>query len=222
MELGGSDPFVVLDDADIDLAVKEGTRARNINAGQACISAKRFIVTEAVADEFETKLAESVGALVVGDPTDPATQVGPLARPDLVDTLREQVEESLAAGAEALVGGFEHGGPGAFVDPLVLTGVEPGMRVFREETFGPVAAVVRVPDEAAAIDAANDSDFGLGASVFSQRRRAGEAGRGGDRRRDDLHQHDRRLRSAAALRRGQTAAASAASSASGASTSSST
>ena len=168
MELGGSDPFVVLDDADIDLAVKEGTRARNINAGQACIAAKRFIVAESVADEFEAKLAESVGALVVGDPTDPATQVGPLARPDLVDTLREQVEESLAAGAEALVGGFEHGGPGAFVDPLVLTGVEPGMRVFREETFGPVAAVVRVPDEATAIEVANDSDFGLGASVFSR------------------------------------------------------
>jgi succinate-semialdehyde dehydrogenase / glutarate-semialdehyde dehydrogenase len=168
MELGGSDPFVVLDDADVDLAVAEGTRARNINAGQACISAKRFIVAEAVADEFETKLAEAVGALVVGDPTDPATQVGPLARTDLVDTLRGQVEESIAAGAEALVGGFEHDGPGAFVDPLVLTGVEPGMRVFREETFGPVAAVVRVADEAAAIAAANDSDFGLGASIFSQ------------------------------------------------------
>ncbi len=168
MELGGSDPFVVLDDADIDLAVKEGTRARNINAGQACISAKRFIVADQVADEFETKLAASVGALVVGDPTDPATQVGPLARPDLVDTLRAQVEDSIAAGAKALVGGFEHDGPGTFVDPLVLTGVEPEMRVFREETFGPVAAVVRVPDEAAAIAAANDSDFGLGASVFSQ------------------------------------------------------
>jgi succinate-semialdehyde dehydrogenase/glutarate-semialdehyde dehydrogenase len=168
MELGGSDPFVVLDDADVDLAVKEGTRARNINAGQACISAKRFIVAESIADEFETKLAASVGSLVVGDPTDPATQVGPLARPDLVDTLRAQVEDSIAAGAEALVGGFEHDGPGTFVDPLVLTGVEPQMRVFREETFGPVAAVVRVPDEAAAIAAANDSDFGLGASVFSQ------------------------------------------------------
>lgn len=168
MELGGSDPFVVLDDADIDLAVKEGTRARNINAGQACISAKRFIVTESVAEEFEAKLAESVGSLVVGDPTDPATQVGPLARPDLVDTLRGQVEDSIAAGAEALVGGFDHEGPGTFVDPLVLTGVEPGMRVFQEETFGPVAAVVRVPDEAAAIEVANDSDFGLGASVFSR------------------------------------------------------
>jgi succinate-semialdehyde dehydrogenase / glutarate-semialdehyde dehydrogenase len=168
MELGGSDPFVVLDDADVDLAVAEGTRARNINAGQACISAKRFIVAEAVADEFEAKLAESVGALVVGDPTDPETQVGPLARTDLVDTLRAQVEDSIAAGAEALVGGFEHEGPGAFVDPLVLTGVEPDMRVFREETFGPVAAVVRVPDEEAAIAAANDSDFGLGASIFSR------------------------------------------------------
>jgi succinate-semialdehyde dehydrogenase / glutarate-semialdehyde dehydrogenase len=168
MELGGSDPFVVLDDADVDLAVAEATRARNINAGQACIAGKRFIVDEAVADEFERKFADSVAALAVGDPTAEGTQVGPLARPDLVETLREQVEDSVAAGAEVLTGGFDWDGPGSFVRPLVLTGVTPEMRVFREETFGPAAAVVRVANEEAAIAAANDSEFGLGASVFSR------------------------------------------------------
>jgi succinate-semialdehyde dehydrogenase/glutarate-semialdehyde dehydrogenase len=168
MELGGSDPFVVLDDADIDLAVAEGTRARCINAGQACIAAKRFIVAESVADEFERKLADSIGSLVVGDPTAEGTQVGPLARADLVDGLREQVEDSLAAGAEQRSGGFDWEGEGSFVKPLVITGVTPQMRIFREETFGPVAAVIRVPDEEAAIATANDSEFGLGASVFSR------------------------------------------------------
>ena len=168
MELGGSDAFVVLEDADIDLAVAEGTRARNINAGQACIAGKRFIVVEEVADEFERKLAESVAALRVGDPTNPETQVGPLARPDLVETLRGQVEDSVSDGAEVLTGGFDWDGPGSFVRPLVLAGVTPDMRVFREETFGPAAAVIRVADEEAAIEVANDSQFGLGASVFSR------------------------------------------------------
>lgn len=168
MELGGSDAFVVLDDADLDLAVAEAARARCINAGQACISGKRFIVVEEVADEFERKLAESLGGLAVGDPTAEGTEVGPLARPDLVETLRGQVEDSVAAGAELLTGGFDWDGPGSFVRPLVIAGVTPAMRVFREETFGPAAAVVRVPDEEAAIEMANDSDFGLGASVFSR------------------------------------------------------
>jgi len=120
--LGGEKVF--LDDVEVtdELLQRIIFECCTLHAGQACISAKRFIVAESIADEFETKLAESVGSLVVGDPTDPATQVGPLARPDLVDTLREQVEESIAAGAEALVGGFEHDGPGTFVDPLVLTG----------------------------------------------------------------------------------------------------
>lgn len=168
MELGGSDAFVVLADADLDLAAAEATRARNINAGQACIAAKRFIVVDEVADEFERKLAESVAALKVGDPTAEETQVGPLARPDLVEALREQVEGSLAAGAELLTGGFDWDGEGSFVRPLVLTGVTPEMPVFREETFGPAAAVIRVADTEAAIELANDSQFGLGASVFSR------------------------------------------------------
>jgi succinate-semialdehyde dehydrogenase/glutarate-semialdehyde dehydrogenase len=168
MELGGSDPFIVLDDADIDAAAREGCRGRNINAGQACIAAKRFIVVDAVADQFERKLTEAVEGLQIGDPLDPDTDVGPLARPDLVDDLRRQVEASEAAGAELATGGFEHELPGSFVKPIVMTGVTPEMAVFREETFGPVAAVVRVADEEEAIAVANRSDFGLGASVWTR------------------------------------------------------
>jgi succinate-semialdehyde dehydrogenase/glutarate-semialdehyde dehydrogenase len=167
MELGGSDPFIVLEDADLDAAAREGCRGRNINAGQACIASKRFIVVESVADEFERKLTEAVAALKVGDPLDPATDVGPLARPDLVDDLRRQVEQSAAAGATVATGGFDGDGPGCFVEPIVITGVTPEMPVFREETFGPVAAVVRVADADEAVEVANDSDFGLGASVWT-------------------------------------------------------
>lgn len=167
MELGGSDPFIVLDDADLAKAAVEGCRGRNINAGQACIAAKRFIVVESVADEFEERLAEAVSALEVGDPLDPSTQVGPLARADLVETLRRQVEASVADGAKMVVGGFDVDGPGFYVRPIVLTGVTPEMAVFREETFGPVAAVTRARDEDEAIALANESSYGLGASVWS-------------------------------------------------------
>jgi succinate-semialdehyde dehydrogenase / glutarate-semialdehyde dehydrogenase len=167
MELGGSDPFIVLDDADLDAAAREGCRGRNINAGQACIASKRFIVLDAVADEFERKLTEAVGALTVGDPRDPATDVGPLARPDLVDDLRRQVDRSVSAGAAVLTGGFDSEAPGCFVRPIVMTAVTPDMAVFREETFGPVAAVVRVADADEAIAVANDSAYGLGASVWT-------------------------------------------------------
>jgi succinate-semialdehyde dehydrogenase/glutarate-semialdehyde dehydrogenase len=167
MELGGSDPFIVLDDADVRHAAAEGCKSRFINAGQACINAKRFIVLEDVADAFEDALVEEVQKLRVGDPLDPATNVGPLAKQEFVDVLKEQVDDSVGAGATLRTGGFDTGRPGAFVDPVVLTGVTQDMRVFREETFGPVAAVIRVPDEQAAIELANDSDFGLGASVWT-------------------------------------------------------
>ncbi|HEX6715046.1 MAG TPA: NAD-dependent succinate-semialdehyde dehydrogenase [Thermoleophilaceae bacterium] len=168
MELGGSDPFIVLDDADLDAAAREGCRGRNINAGQACIASKRFIVVDSVADEFEQKLAEAVAALRVGDPLDPATDVGPLARPDLVEDLRGQVESSEAAGATVVTGGFDVAAPGCFVKPIVITGVTPEMPVFREETFGPVAPVVRVADADEAVAVANASDYGLGASVWTR------------------------------------------------------
>jgi succinate-semialdehyde dehydrogenase/glutarate-semialdehyde dehydrogenase len=167
MELGGSDPFIVLEDADLGAAAREGSRGRNINAGQACIASKRFLVVDAVADEFERRLAEVVSRLRVGDPLDPATDVGPLARQDLVDDLRRQVEASEADGAKILTGGFDSDLAGCFVRPIVLTGVTPEMAVFREETFGPVAAITRVADEAEAIALANDTDFGLGASVWT-------------------------------------------------------
>jgi succinate-semialdehyde dehydrogenase/glutarate-semialdehyde dehydrogenase len=167
MELGGSDPFIVLDDADVRHAAAQGCKSRFTNSGQACINAKRFIVLESVADAFEDALVEEVNNLRVGDPLDPATDVGPLARQEFVDALKEQVDDSVAAGAVLRAGGFDWEGSGAFVRPVVLTGVTPEMRVFREETFGPVAAVVRVPDEQAAIKLANDSEYGLGASVWT-------------------------------------------------------
>jgi succinate-semialdehyde dehydrogenase/glutarate-semialdehyde dehydrogenase len=166
MELGGSDPFVVLEDADLDAAAVQGCRGRNINAGQACIASKRFIVVDSVADEFERKLAEAVAQLNVGDPMDRSTDVGPMARRDLVEGLERQVRESQAAGAELVIGGFDDS-PGCFVSPIVLTGVTPDMPVFTEETFGPVAAVTRVADEEEAIALANDTQYGLGASVWT-------------------------------------------------------
>jgi succinate-semialdehyde dehydrogenase / glutarate-semialdehyde dehydrogenase len=166
MELGGSDPFVVLEDADLEAAALAGCRGRNINAGQACIASKRFIVVDAVADEFEEKLVAAVAKLKVGDPLDPSTDVGPMARRDLVEGLERQVQESRDAGAELVVGGFDDG-PGCFVSPIVLTGVTPEMPVFTEETFGPVAAVTRAANEDEAIALANDSQYGLGASVWT-------------------------------------------------------
>jgi succinate-semialdehyde dehydrogenase/glutarate-semialdehyde dehydrogenase len=167
MELGGSDPFIVLPDADVRQAAELGCKSRFTNTGQACINAKRFIVLEEVADAFEEALVEEVAKLRVGDPLSGDTDIGPLARQEFVDTLREQVEDSIGEGAVLRTGGFDWDGPGAYVRPVVLTGVTAGMRVFREETFGPVAAVVRVPDEATAIALANDSDYGLGASVWT-------------------------------------------------------
>ena len=168
LELGGSDPFVVLADADLVLAAEAAARARFLNGGQSCIAAKRFVVEEAVADEFEGRFVDAVAALPVGDPLDPATRVGPLARADLLDALERQVEGSVAAGAEVLLGGGRLDRPGWFYAPTVLAGVTPDMPVFTEETFGPVAAVVRAPDEEAAVALANDTPYGLGASVWTR------------------------------------------------------
>ena len=167
LELGGSDPFIVLEDADVAAAATVACRARNQNNGQSCIAAKRFIVVEEVADEFERRFAGAVSALKVGDPMERDTNVGPLARGDLVDEHERQVRESVALGARAAVGGERVDRPGYYFQPTVLTGVTREMPVYREETFGPVAAVIRVRDEAEALAAANDSEFGLGSAIWT-------------------------------------------------------
>ncbi|HEY5034537.1 MAG TPA: NAD-dependent succinate-semialdehyde dehydrogenase [Candidatus Dormibacteraeota bacterium] len=167
LELGGSDPFIVLEDADVKTAATVACRARNQNNGQSCIAAKRFIVAEPIADEFEELFSKAVAALKVGDPTDRANQVGPLARPDLVDDLERQVKESIGKGAKVLAGGHRLKNGGNFFEPTVLAGVKPGMPVYNEETFGPVAAVIRVRDAEEALRVANDTDFGLGSSIWT-------------------------------------------------------
>ena len=167
LELGGSDPFVVLDDADLDLAVDGAVRSRFLNGGQSCLAAKRFIVAESIADEFTARFTDAVAALRVGEPTDPKTQVGPLARLDQVTAIENLVERSVAVGAKILTGGARRPGPGAFFEPTVLGDVTPDMPAFREETFGPVAAVIRAVDDDHAARLADDSAFGLGASVWS-------------------------------------------------------
>jgi succinate-semialdehyde dehydrogenase/glutarate-semialdehyde dehydrogenase len=174
LELGGSDPFIVLADADLDAAAVTAARARNQNAGQSCIAAKRFIVDRAVADDFERRFAKAVEDLVVGDPLDPKTQVGPLARRDLLEALERQVDGSLRKGARAATGGERVGGKGFFHRPTVLVDVTPEMPVFKEETFGPVAAVVRVRDAEEAIRVANESAYGLGASLWTRDLASGE------------------------------------------------
>jgi succinate-semialdehyde dehydrogenase / glutarate-semialdehyde dehydrogenase len=167
LELGGSDPFIVLEDADVKTAATVACRARNQNNGQSCIAAKRFIVAEPIADEFEELFSKAVAALKVGDPTDRANQVGPLARPDLVDDLERQVKESIKKGAKVRAGGKRLTNGGNFFEPTVLAGVKPGMPVYNEETFGPVAAVIRVRDAEEALRVANDTDFGLGSSIWT-------------------------------------------------------
>jgi succinate-semialdehyde dehydrogenase/glutarate-semialdehyde dehydrogenase len=167
LELGGSDPFIVLADADLRAAATVACRARNQNNGQSCIAAKRFIVQESVADEFELLFAAAVGALKVGNPMDRNNQVGPLARADLVGDLERQVGESMRLGAKALTGGKRIKGDGYYFEPTVLTNVRPGMPAYHEETFGPVAAVIRVKDAEDALRVANDTEFGLGASVWT-------------------------------------------------------
>jgi succinate-semialdehyde dehydrogenase/glutarate-semialdehyde dehydrogenase len=167
LELGGSDPFVVLADADLDAAAKMAARARNQNSGQSCIASKRFIVEEAVADQFVEKFAAAVKALQVGDPSARETNVGPLARGDLREALVSQVDASLKQGAHAIIGGKVLDGRGYFYAPTVLDGVSLDMPAFREETFGPVAAVVRAKDPDEAVTLANDTEYGLGAALWT-------------------------------------------------------
>lgn len=174
LELGGSDPYVILEDADLPRAAETCATARLINSGQSCIAAKRFIVVRPVRDEFQRLFIQAMASRVVGDPLSAATQVGPQARRELRDSLHDQVVRSIAAGAKVLLGGVMPDGPGAYYPVTVLSGVRPGMAAFDEETFGPVAAIVEAADESEALALANRTSFGLGAAVFTRDSQRGE------------------------------------------------
>ena len=174
LELGGSDPYLVLEDADLELAARSCADSRLVNSGQSCIAAKRFLVVEAVHERFLHLFVDAMRTRRMGDPLVEGIDVGPQARRDLRDGVHDQVERSVAAGARLLLGGGLPDGPGAFYPPTVLTGVLPGMAAFDEEVFGPVAAVVPVRDEEEAVRLANQSPFGLGAAVFTSDAARGE------------------------------------------------
>ncbi len=174
LELGGSDPFIVLADADLPHVAQQAVKARTINSGQSCIAAKRFIVETSIADEFTELLVAKMQSLKVGDPTDPATDIGPLARQDLRETLHDQVERSVNSGAKLMLGGERLAGGGFFYAPTVLSDVTPGNPAFDEETFGPLAAVTKADNAERAIALANQSSFGLGASIWTADARRGE------------------------------------------------
>jgi succinate-semialdehyde dehydrogenase / glutarate-semialdehyde dehydrogenase len=168
LELGGSDPFIVMPSADLAAAVKTGVRARVLNNGQSCIAAKRFIVAEEVADEFERRFVQAIQALTIGDPLDPATDVGPLATANAVRTLHADVTKTLAAGGRSLIGGGPLQRSGFFYAPTVLTDIPVQSPAYKEEFFGPVASLFRARDIDDAIQIANDTRFGLGASVWTE------------------------------------------------------
>lgn len=168
LELGGSDAYVVLHDADLELAAETCVNSRLINSGQSCIAAKRFIVVKSVLEEFTDLFLKKMGSKIMGDPTDPTTDIGPQARTDLRNELHEQVKKSIEMSAKCLLGGFIPDGNNAFYPPTVLTGVKKGMPAYDEELFGPVAAIISAENESDAIKIANDSVFGLGAAIFSK------------------------------------------------------
>ncbi len=167
LELGGSDPFIVLADADVAAAARTAVKARFGNCGQSCVSSKRFIVEDAVADAFVAAFVAHTGELVVGDPLDPRTTIGPMARPGLVADLDSQVQRSIAAGARLLAGGAARPGPGCYYEPTILDDVTPDMAAAIEETFGPAAAILRVKDADEAIALANATEFGLAAALWT-------------------------------------------------------
>jgi succinate-semialdehyde dehydrogenase/glutarate-semialdehyde dehydrogenase len=171
LELGGSDPCLILEDADLDHAAETCAQARLLNTGQSCVSAKRFIVVKQVRREFEKKFVERLAARRLGPPDDPNTDLGPMARADLRETLQAQVTASVKRGARLLLGGEVPQGAGFYYPATALTNVAPGMPAYGEEIFGPVAAIMPVRDEAAAIRVANDTAYGLGAAVFTRSRR---------------------------------------------------
>jgi succinate-semialdehyde dehydrogenase/glutarate-semialdehyde dehydrogenase len=167
LELGGSDPFIVLEDADIAAAIRTGVRARYQNTGQSCIAAKRFVIVESVWQQYVEGFVAEARALKTGDPMDPETRIGPLARRDLMDELDRQVRESVIRGARVALGGRRRGGPGYFYEPTVLSEVPPDCPAAAEEVFGPVAALMKVRDAEEAVRVANTCAYGLGASLWT-------------------------------------------------------
>jgi succinate-semialdehyde dehydrogenase/glutarate-semialdehyde dehydrogenase len=168
LELGGSDPYIVMESADLDRAIDTAVTARMINNGQSCIAAKRMLVQESVADEFEERLAGRISGLTVGDPREPQTRIGPLAREDLRDRLATQVADSIAAGATPAVGGHVPDREGWFYEPTMLTDIPDGCPASEEELFGPVASVFRVADLDEAIERANATDYGLSSAIWTR------------------------------------------------------
>jgi succinate-semialdehyde dehydrogenase/glutarate-semialdehyde dehydrogenase len=175
LELGGSDPFIVLEDADLDDAVKGGLWGRIHNAGQSCVASKRFILLEKLADSFLDKFKAAMSRLKMGDPLDESTTLAPLSSKEALDRLMDQVERAVAAGARIALGGKRGDGPGNFMQPTILSDIKPDNPAYTEEFFGPVANFFRVPDEGAALALANDSPFGLGATVFTRDTERGKA-----------------------------------------------
>src|SRR5205814_3595606 len=167
LELGGSDPFIVMPSADFGLAVTTAVKARTINTGQSCIAAKRFFIADKIYDKFLKDFVEQMRSLKVGDPMDEATEIGPLATEQILNGVHEQVQKTIAMGAKCLTGGNRIAGAGFFYEPTVLVDVPKGSPAFREEVFGPVAAVLRVKDAEEAVDLANDNRYGLGASAWT-------------------------------------------------------
>lgn len=174
LELGGSDAYIILEDADLDLAVKTCVDGRLVNSGQSCVAAKRFVAVKAIRKAFEKAVVEKMKASPFGDPFDKENKIGPMARKDLRDQLHDQVQRSLDLGARLLCGGYLPEGEGAYYPPTVLSGVKKGMPAYEEELFGPVASIIEAKDEAQAIQIANDSIYGLGAGIFSRNRKRAE------------------------------------------------
>lgn len=174
LELGGSDPFIVLEDADLNFTCKNAVKSRIVNSGQSCIAAKRFVVVEDIAEEFLQKVVEFTKSLKVGDPLNETTDVGPLANKQQISILDSQVQDGVRKGAKVECGGKRINGKGYFYEPTVLSRVKKNMKVLREEVFGPVAPVIVVKNEEEAVKIANDSEFGLGASVWTNNLERGE------------------------------------------------